>query len=392
MIEKAATGERAAPDGASAADGLPPEAEISLDEVLSGVAAGSVRVVDVRAPREFEEDRIPGAENLPLFDDRERAVVGTLFRHLGAGAARTWGRETVERRLEPFVARLRAALSLPEEPGAADAAPTIPVICCARGGERSAAVTRLLRDRGHAVRRLTGGYRSYRTWVREHLHSIEVENPVLLDGLTGCGKTAVLRAVEDLRPGSTIDLEGLAGHRSSLLGDIGLETASQKRFESGLLRDVARLRGPWTLIEAESRRIGDREIPAALFAAMRRAPRIELVATEEQRIAHLREDYLGSGTIADVAERIGALSVYPRIGAEGVTRMREQLDRGEVDPVVRTLLAEHYDPRYRHGNETIVPVTRVEREEIGATAARIVILLDRLAGTDRGGPRETPAR
>ncbi len=360
---------------------LDPDSEIGLDEAI----AENALIVDVRAPAEFDEDRIPGARNVPLFGDRERSVVGTLYRHLGAGDARAWGRERVHSRLEPFIGALQTALEITAEgEGPPGARGRVRVICCARGGERSAAVTELLRELGHPVRRLRGGYRSYRERVRARVSTLEAPNPVLLDGLTGSGKTAVLRAVEALRPGSVLDLEGLAGHRSSLLGDLGLEPVSQKRFESDLVASVDALSGRWTLIEAESRRIGDRETPPRLFLQMRAAPRIELVATEAQRVAHLRDEYLGAVDVEEIIERLGAFASFPRIGPDGVAQIRQLLRGGEIDSAVKILLREHYDPRYRHGAEEVVPVGRVEREHDETTARRLIERVDDFFSSETG--------
>ena len=327
-----------------------PEEEISLSEAL----ASGVPILDVRSPTEFAGDRVPGARSVPLFDDRERAVVGTIFRQLGAGEARRLGSERVEARLEEFVAALQQEFAPTDRTQPLEA-----VICCARGGERSAAVTQLLRQRGHEVRRLVGGYRTFRSIVRERLRELHVPTPILLDGLTGCGKTAVLRAIAEVRPGQVLDLEGLAEHRSSLLGAVGLEPVSQKRFESRLLAATDALTGPWTLIEAESRRVGDREIPASLFAAMRAAPRITLTATPLERIRHLRDVYLAGATVdspagraalAEISEALEGLKVYPHVGEARVSDWRARLAAGEIDRVVQELLEEHYDPRYRHGS------------------------------------------
>jgi len=376
-----------------------PALEITVEEALRG----ELLIVDVRAPSEFAEDHIPGATSVPLFSDRERAVVGTLFRHLGESEARRWGGERVHERLEPFFDEVRLALQLPREPEA-PADPRPRVICCARGGERSGAVTALLRERGHPVRRLAGGYRSYREGIRARLGTLGVPGPVLLDGLTGSGKTAVLREVARLRPRQVLDLEGLARHRSSLLGDIGLVPASQKEFESGLVAAVDRLEGPWTLIEAESRRVGDREIPSSLYREMRAARRVELAATTAQRVALLHADYLGvdrgsdrppEAAIEAVCERISALVAYPRVGEAGVRWLRERLRSGAIDEAVRFLLEEHYDPRYRHGMVKGAPALRLDRSGLGAgsieeSARRLIDWLDAEVGA--GLPPQLPAR
>ncbi len=341
-----------------------------------------MQIVDVRSPVEYGEDHIPGAKSVPLFSDREREIVGTLFREFGDVEARGWGEPRVRARLEEFLEKLIRALQLDTSFQGRDR--RVRVICCARGGERSAAVTRLLRDRGAVVFQLEGGYRSYRSRVRERLQNLRIPRPVLLDGLTGCGKTAVLREVAQLRPTQVLDLEGLAQHRSSVLGSVGLHPVSQKKFESDLLKELDCLTGPWTLIEAESRRIGNREIPSELFSAMRSAPRVDLRASLLQRVDNLRRDYLGedqdrTARIAAVVECLGPLAAYPRIGVVGVARMREQLQRGEIDRVVERLLDDHYDPRYRFGSHRGEPVATIEYRSPRETAEELV---DRLDGGD----------
>ena len=350
-----------------------PAIEPAGDITLADALRARARIVDVRSPREFAEDHVPGARNVPLLADEERAVVGMLYRERGPAVARAWGEARVVARLEPFLTALCRALDLP---GSTAGAGAPRVICCARGGERSAATAALLQSHGHRVLRLTGGYRSHRAHVRSRLASLRVPRPILLDGLTGSGKTAVLRAIAELHPGRVLDLEGLAGHRSSLLGDVGLAPVSQKRFESALVAASEGLSGPYTLIEAESRRIGDREIPAALFESMRTAPRIELVATEAQRIAHLCEEYLTSAGVEEIIARLPGLAAYPRIGPDGVHALSALLRRGEVEEAVRVLLREHYDPRYRHGREVGEPTASLERGSTSETARRLVDLIE----------------
>jgi len=334
-----------------------------------------MQIVDVRSPVEYGEDHIPGAKLVPLFSDREREIVGTLFRQFGEADARGWGEPRVRARLGEFVENLICALQLETPLKRRDR--RVRVICCARGGERSAAVTRLLRDRGADVYQLEGGYRSYRSRVRERLRNLQIPRPILLDGLTGCGKTAILREVAQMRPSQVLDLEGLAQHRSSVLGSVGLQPVSQKKFESHLLKELDRLTGPWTLIEAESRRIGNREIPSELFSAMRSAPRIELRASLSQRVENLRRDYLGeerdrTARIAAVVECLGPLAAYPRIGAAGVARMQEQLQQGEIERVVERLLHDHYDPRYRFGSSRGEPIETIAYRSPKETAAELV--------------------
>lgn len=352
--------------------------EISLPELTP-----RTRLVDVRAPIEFAEDHLPGAVSVPLLDDRERRVVGTLFRQRGPEPAREWGEARVSRRLEAFTRDLLHGLELPPAQSGSRATSSAPrVVYCSRGGERSNAVARHLRRLGHPVARLRGGYRAYRSLVRERLARCRPPGPVVLNGLTGCGKTRILREIARLRPGAVVDLEGLAGHRSSLFGDIGLEPVSQKAFESGLARSLADLVGPWSLFEWEARRIGNREVPKALYEHLRAAPMIQLTATIDQRVELLCDEYLRHDGIGAIRRRLPDLACYPAIGADGVRHLDALLEAGDVEEVAQQLLERHYDPRYRHGSAEFRHCHEVRFENVASTAAEILDWLDARHGKE----------
>src|SRR5262245_14667396 len=218
------------------------------------------RLIDLRSPAEFAADRLPGALGVPLFDDLERALIGTLYARRSPqvafeeAGARTRAKIAVftarlaelcgwqltacdlEQRVERLtalgIARLERELALaPARPG-----PGSVVLYCWRGGLRSRSVVAFLRGLGREdVLGLEGGYRAYRQEVRERIEAWRAPPSFVLRGLTGVGKTLVLRAVAELRPEWALDLEGMAGHRSSILGMVGLEPASQKLFESRLV-------------------------------------------------------------------------------------------------------------------------------------------------------------
>ncbi len=354
--------------------GLPPQAEIGIDELLSTPQAV---VVDVRTHAEFGDDHYPGARSVPLFSDRERAVVGTLFRHHGEGAARDWGEGRVRARLEEYSAKLVAALALDRHPGTSTVDPLKPrVVLCSRGGQRSEAVVRLLRDLGHPVLRLRGGYRSYRSRIRERSQDLSPPGPVVLNGLTGSGKTLILRSIAARFSQRVVDLEGLAGHRSSLLGDIGLMPVSQKAFESSLVHAIARLEGPWTLFEWVARRIGNRELPQSLYERLKDAPQIALDNDLERRIDLLCAEYLGPGGVREIQKRLPGLARYPAIGEVGVARLIADLDCGRVREVARFLLERHYDPRYRFGNKRLPAVKTFVFRSVEETAEEILKWLE----------------
>ncbi len=370
-----------------------------------------LRIVDLRSPREFGEDHLPGAVNVPLFDDRQRAVVGTLYHQHSPGAAYEEGLRLVEQRLaelleevlgapvperawRPRFRELTGPEADPDFVGGFDwqppeRIPARPILLhCWRGGMRSRSVVALLHALGERrALHLDGGYKGYRAWVRRRIDGLGDRLNglgralIVLRGPTGVGKTRILHQLEAAQAGTTLDLEGLAQHRSSILGDVGLEPVSQKAFESGL---VARLDAlgpaPW-FIEGESRKVGDAVVPEALFRAMEEGLQVRLDASMEHRVEVLAGDYLPSAEhAAALRERLPFLE--QRLGAKWVGQLSGWLDQGEWRRVAEVLLERYYDPRYGHhdrrrswqaeydaGDPELVPELLRLRAEAGAGAA-----------------------
>jgi len=331
-------------------------------------------VIDLRSPGEFAQDHVPGAINVPLFDDAQRALVGTLYRRHSPAAAFAQGREIVIRRIAELCARIAALAGEPlasadlgarvreataggiEEleravaPVAADAIPERPVVLhCWRGGLRSRSVVWLLRTLGlERAFVLNGGYRAWRAEVVRGIEAWQPPPACVLRGLTGVGKTLVLRELERIRPGWTIDLEGLAGHRSSLLGGVGLEPVSQKRFESRLFERLRNCAGPVVVFEGESRKVGDVILPRPVWRALSGGLNLELCADLARRTAVLKADYLASrGSVDELALILPAIERRMRRPA-GEPALSELLRNGRVDELVALLLEHYYDPLYRH--------------------------------------------
>jgi len=334
-------------------------------------------IVDLRSPAEFALDHVPGARNVPLFDDVERALVGTLYRQVSPDRAFEEGRviartkiarfvgelisavgadvDTVdlENRLEEFTARGIAHLeaSIACEP--ATLVHRDPVIFhCWRGGLRSRSVVAFLRGLGlERALLLEGGYKSYRAEVSRQLEEWRPPPIVLVCGLTGVGKTIVLRELERLRPGRTLDLEGLAGHRSSLLGMVGLEPRSQKAFESALLSRIRRgFEGP-IAVEGESRKVGDVILPPVLWRAMTGGVAVELTAPVERRVQVLAEDYLASEeSRGQLLRQLPLVQQRMDLPADAPSLVA-LLESGRVDELVRLLLSRYYDPLYRRSEK-----------------------------------------
>ncbi len=364
-------------------------------------------VVDLRAPTEFAEDHIPGASNVPLFGDVERALVGTLYRQTSPEAAFEQGRaiararisalageiarlggleigaSDLERRVDAMTERGIAGLSNAIACEPAEELPARPIVLhCWRGGLRSRSVAGLLAGLGiDRVVHLEGGYKAYRAEVVRALAIWRAPRTYVLRGLTGVGKTLVLREIERIRPGWTIDLEDLARHRSSLLGMVGLEPRTQRGFESAI---AARLRerdaGPRgsedsdapLILEGESRKVGDVILSPAIWRALSGGTNLELTAGPERRIAVLRADYLATPRSApEIARQLPAIEERME-PVPGEPTLSELFEAGRVEELVERLLHRYYDPLYRHGEQGRRIAARFDATDPSRAAAEIV--------------------
>jgi tRNA 2-selenouridine synthase len=304
---------------------------------LSSVAAiGADMVIDVRAPSEFAEDHVPGAVNLPVLSDAERAQVGTIYTRQSAFLARKVGAALVAanaaRHLQGPLADMQGDWQ--------------PLVYCWRGGQRSGAFATILDQVGWRVHLLEGGYRSYRRQVSTLLYDGTLPHRLrIIDGGTGTAKTALLHALSDA-DAQILDLEGLAGHRGSLFGALGAAQPAQKMFESRLAQaigalDPARL----TWIEGESSKIGARMVPPALWSAMGQAPRIEITAPMHARAAFLATAY--ADLTEDPARLSGLIDQLNNYHAREVIAAWQELAReGDWQALAADLMQAHYDPRY----------------------------------------------
>jgi tRNA 2-selenouridine synthase len=317
-------------------------------------------VLDVRSPAEFDEDHVPGAINLPVLTDAERAEVGTIYVQESRFRARKIGAAYIARN----VARhLEEALA--DQPGS-----FAPLVYCWRGGQRSSAMATILSQVGWRTTLLAGGYRTYRREVTARLYDGGLAfRPILLDGNTGSGKTELLHLLA-ARGEQVIDLEALAGHRGSLFGALAEPQPSQKMFESRLLAVLADIDPARPVfVEAESSKVGQRMVPPALWQAMSGAPRIELVAPAAARASYLVRTY------RDIVEDRAALDEAMRRlptppGRKRLEAWQGLADAGEFEALALALMALHYDPAYR----------RSSRKDVRATLATLD--LERLDADD----------
>lgn len=294
-------------------------------------------IIDVRSPAEFADDHMPGAINWPVLDDQERHDVGLRYA-TSPFEARKLGSALVARNIARHLETSAAGLPRTWRP----------LVYCWRGGQRSGAMHWFLGQIGFRSRQLTGGYKAYRSQVRSDLDTLPARFDYrVLCGLTGCGKTRLLQAVA-AEGGQMLDLEALAAHRGSVLGNLPDQAQpTQKTFDSRLW---AALRGldptrP-VFVESESRKIGRVALPVALLAALRDRGRPVWVAMPEPaRIELLLQDYAHfAGDAEGFCRALDAL-VELR-GRAKVAQWQAQARAGDWADVFGALIREHYDPGY----------------------------------------------
>ncbi len=295
--------------------------------------------IDVRSPLEFDRESIPGAVNIPLFLDEQRRQLGIIYNTEGETAARRVGLDFVSPRLPEIVDEICRA-----------AGNKTPILYCWRGGMRSFSLYRILHMLKIPAMRLKGGYRAYRKYVYRALSSYRVKpEVVVLNGLTGAGKTAIIRQLI-FQGYPAIDLEGLAGHRGSVFGTVGFSgQKSQKDFESLLLTELNKFQDfPCLVLEGEGTRIGPIHLPRFLTQAMTEGVHVLVTAPLEIRAERILKEYLSPGLTAEDAGRIeqGLVSLEQRLGRKRTARLLSLFRKGDYLPAVREICADYYDRLY----------------------------------------------
>lgn len=348
---------------------------LSLTSLVQIAALDFDAVIDVRSPAEFAEDHVPGAINLPVLDDAERARVGTIYKQQSPFLARKVGAALVARN-----AALHLEGPLADLPGS-----WRPLVYCWRGGQRSGSFATILSQVGWRVELVLGGYKAWRALVVDEVQNRPLRAPVfVLDGNTGSAKTEILAGLAG-RGIQTIDLEGLANHRGSLFGDRAGGQPSQKAFEGRLAMQLAALdpERP-VVVEAESSRVGDLFVPKQIWAAMCAAPRIRLVVPAAARAAYLARAYRD---VTEDRERLGAVIDRLRVSHPGevIGAWHALAAEGRFETLARDLMVRHYDPRYeRHRGrfakdaDTEVIADSLAPEVIGAVTDRVAATIARL--------------
>ena len=293
-------------------------------------------IIDVRAPSEFAQDHLPGAINLPVLDDIQRAEVGTTYAQVSPFSARKIGGALVAANTAKHL----------QGPLANKDGGWQPLVYCWRGGQRSGAFATILDQVGWRVNLLQGGYRSYRRLVVDMLYDTPLPHRItLIEGGTGTAKTQLLHHLKQIGA-QILDLEGIAHHRGSLFGAMDTDQPAQKMFDSRIAAALNTMDpDKVTWVEAESSKVGARVVPPSLWAAMCIAPRVELHAPLSSRAAFLCHAYDDLTHNPDtLRDQINRLRFYH--SGETIAAWQVLANTQNWPTLAQELIARHYDPRY----------------------------------------------
>jgi tRNA 2-selenouridine synthase len=328
-------------------------------------------IIDVRTPLEFADDHIPGAVNCPVLTNEERHEVGLLYarspfdaRHLGAA----------------MVAR-NIAQMLDKPPFRDRPKNWRPLVYCWRGGMRSLSLVTWLNLIGWRAGQLAGGYKTWRRHVVDALVSLPPDlNFRVIAGATGSAKTRFLQALAQ-RGEQTLDLEGLAAHKGSVLGGLPTQAQpSQKLFETRLYETLKNFDPSRVVyVEAESRKIGGIALPNALIETMRTAACVEIRATVAARLRYLLNDYAYLG---DAPEKLVSdlERLHGFIDNETLNRWQQLAREQHLPPLFDELITRHYDPlyarsQYKHfihlKDAVVLPTDDLSETSIATMAERL---------------------
>ncbi len=294
-------------------------------------------IIDVRSPSEFLDDHMPGAINLPVLDDAQRAKIGTIYKQIDPFEAKRSGAALVAQNI---AGHLQTDLAKKDRNWR-------PLVYCWRGGQRSGSMAKIFSDIGWHSAVIEGGYKSYRKAVLDDLDHLPAKfQLIVLSGPTGTAKTHILRSAAE-NGLQVLDLEGLANHRGSLLGsEPGSPQPAQRLFESRLCAALQNFSTDRPVfIEAESNKIGQIHVPSALWASMRKANRVNLTAPINARIALLQSDYRHIIEQPDhLIELLAGLR--QRYGTATFDLWETTIKTGNWYSFIYNLLETHYDPSY----------------------------------------------
>ena len=339
--------------------------KISIDDFI--INASQQIVIDVRSPGEFEHAHIPGALSLPLFNNEERAVVGTTYKKLSREDAIKIALPMFGNKMLPMVEQVEKWVTHFQEKN--NGSKPLLYVHCWRGGMRSAAVAWLLDLYGYKVAQLTGGYKSYRNWIIAQFsvpYTIKV-----LGGYTGSGKTEILNSLKE-NGENIIDLEGLAHHKGSSFGALGqAPQPTQEMFENllGVALSNIKDKQKTIWIEDESQRIGTVMVPSIFFNSMRESPCYFLEIPFEERLNFIVRQY----GIFEKEDLIAATTrIQKRLGGLETKNAVQFIEENKIKDAFAILL-KYYDKWYSKFSQPNTTSPKLHLNKISALSVDPVV-------------------
>jgi len=316
-------------------------------------------IIDVRSPNEYYKGHLPNSINIPLFDNDERSIIGTIYKKEGRKKAVIEGLNFFEKKIELLLDNLFMSIDSYKTITNKNNNELFIRIYCSRGGMRSKSVGWLLEKFKLNLVTLNGGYKIYRRWVLDSFSKkLKI---VVIGGKTGTGKTRLLSLLEKYKY-QTIDLEGFACHRGSTFGGLGMkEQPSNEQFENQIAEKLNSFKVSNNIfVEAESSNIGKCKIPHEFFNQMKNSRRIEIIRSESNRLDELIDTY---SVFKKEELQESVLRIKRRLGPQRTKIALESINNERWDLVCKSVL-EYYDKCY-------------EYEKVGKTNIKILDLTDK---------------
>ncbi len=303
--------------------------EINLDDFLDDFKDFDL-LIDARSPEEFIHSKIPGAINLYALNDNEHKEVGTIYKQKNKSEAKLLGAKYIclnaAKHIDTLSKRVKIGSKI--------------AIYCARGGLRSSSLATIFSNIGYRVYKLDKGYKGFRSRVVSYLENFPHKNFVVLGGNTGCGKTELIKELEN-----SIDLEGLANHLGSTFGQVKGEQPSQKEFQNRLFFKLLNLDlNKPVFIEGESKKIGSVILPDLLYRRMGEGKRVEITAPLQDRVKRILKDY---ESVDDDYFYYCMERITPYIKKEIKERVIDAYESKDLAKVAELLLVGYYDNVYK---------------------------------------------
>jgi tRNA 2-selenouridine synthase len=319
-------------------------------------------LVDVRTPKEFEEEGIPGAINIPLLLDEERVQIGTTYKQVSPEKAKEEGIEAIAKRLPELFREVQKVASQCRRI----------VFYCARGGMRSTSMAALFTALGYKCSKLEGGYRGYRQYILSEIPKLnEGIKYIVLHGKTGVRKTKLLNILEE-QGFNVLNLEKLADHKGSFYGGLGQKRKqSQKRFES-LIFEALFAKPTYLFVESESKRIGDLYLPDTIYDSIMNGQHLLIEASLEQRVETIMEDYANS-TKEELVECTKKLQRY--MNKKTVASYLDMIEKGNLSELAKMIMEEYYDPLYLKSIEKYTFDATIHSENLEVALEQLKFIL-----------------